>query len=149
MNDELENKKHPFGLLELEGARLILSGFRRDTYAGVLRLIDRPAEDKYICDLLLDGFGRKVQVNISGLSCGSNRQAGKSRIAAIYGLPFLLTPPKAELTALDYTGGIAQQFAASFDLHAAVFHINVLSYVRPTGGQDWVCVLDISRAEGC
>lgn len=138
----------PFGAIKLESAALILQGLRRDAYAGVLSAQDNRVGDAYICDLFLDGFGRRLQIRIAGRLTVHRSSLGAGRItAAIHGLSFLLVPPRVELRPFSVEGGEAYHLVASIDLQVAILRLNVLPYVSQTGSA-WVCVLEIHRQEG-
>ena len=149
MDNLIKTNEPPFGALKRESAALILQGLRRDAYAGVLKARDSSVGEAYICDLLLDGLGRKLEIRISGCLTPHRSSRGSHRItAAIHGLSFLLKPPRAEFLPFSFKGGETQHFVANIDLQVAILRLNVLPFASE-GGPAWVCVLEIRRQEGC
>lgn len=120
MNNLLETGEPPFGALKRESATLILQGLRRDAYAGILKARDSKVGKAYICDLLLDGLGRKLEIRIFGCLTSQRPSRGLGRIAAsIHGLSFLLVPPRVELLPFHSSDAEAPHFIASIDFQVA------------------------------
>ena len=147
MDTLLKTNEPPFGALKRESAALILQGLRREAYAGVLKARDSRVGEAYICDLLLDGLGRKLEIRIAGplIPHQSSRDHGQIT-AAIHGLSFLLVPPRMELLPFYPNDAEVPHFVGRIDFQVAIFRLNVL----PFGSQDgteWVCVLEINRQE--
>lgn len=149
MNNLEKTSELPFGSLKRESAALIVQGLRRDAYAGVLKARDIRMGDAYICDLLLDGLGRKLEIRIAGCLTAhrSSRDSGWIT-ATIHGLSFLLKPPRMELRPFHPNEAEVPHFVGRIDFQVAIFRLNVLPYASQ-GGPAWVCVLEIRRQEGC
>jgi hypothetical protein len=147
MDNLIKTNEPPFGALKRESAALILQGLRRDAYAGVLKARDSSTGEAYICDLLLDSVGRKLQIRISGPLTPHKSSRDYDQItAAIHGLSFLLVPLRLELLPFYPNDAEVPHFVGSIDFQVAIFRLNVL----PFGSQDgteWVCVLEINRQE--
>lgn len=141
------DEPHPFGSLRAESARLILAGFQRNSYAGVLTPIHVARGSLHICDLLLDGLGRKLRVKVRGLPIETGVDDARKRSVALHGLPFLLEVPRAELAPV-HSKGVAPQFTASIDVQEALLHLSIVPYRSPTSSGVWICVLEILRQEG-
>ena len=148
--DNLEKASElPFNALKRESAALILQGLRRDAYAGVLKARGSRVGEAYICDLLLDGLGRKLEIRITGRLTPHRSSRGSHRItAAIHGLSFLLKPPRMELRPFHPNDAEVPHFVGRIDFEVAIFRLNVLPFAAE-GGLAWVCVLEIRRQEGC
>ena len=149
MNNLEKTSELPFGSLKRESAALIVQGLRRDAYAGVLKARDSRMGDAYICDLLLDGLGQKLEIRISGCLTAHRSSRDFGRItAAIHGLSFLLKPPRVELLPFYPDDTKVLHFVGIIDFQVAIFRLNVLPYASQ-GGPAWVCVLEIHRQQGC
>jgi len=147
MDTLLKTNEPPFGALKRESAALILQGLRREAYAGVLKARDSRVGEAYICDLLLDGLGRKLEIRIAGplIPHQSSRDHGQIT-AAIHGLSFLLVPPRMELLPFYPNDAEVPHFVGRIDFQVAIFRLNVLPFASQ-GGTEWVCVLEINRQE--
>jgi hypothetical protein len=134
--------KSTFKKLKLETAKLILAGFRRPAYAGVLQR--HPKQSTYACDLLLDAIGRKIQVKVAG-GLSENRICC---CAAIHGLPHLISP----LT-LDLIQGSSASFPSYFvgevALNPARLRLTLLPFLGKSDDRTWVCVLEHWTGEAC
>lgn len=140
----------PFENLRTETARLILAGFRRDSYAGVFQPVPNARGGLQICDLFLDGLGRRLQIKARGLPPLAELKAGTRSTVALHGLPILIKAPQTELVPVRCGVGAGQQFTASFELHVATLRLSILRYLpAPGASHSWVCVLEILRREGC
>ena len=150
MTNRTDHPSTPFENLRTETARLILAGFRRDSYAGVFRPVPTRHGGRHVCDLLLDGLGRRLQMKVKGLPSGPESDLVKKPTVALHGLPVLVRPPRAELSPLNCTAGAGRQFTASFEMHVATLRLGVVHYLpAPGASNSWVCVLEILRGEGC
>ncbi len=148
MTDKASAHPNKFDKLKYLSAELILSGFRRDTYAGVFVRQDISHNETHVCDLLLDGYERKIQIKVAGdLTISEARTRTDRPIAALHGLPLLLKPPKVELYPTDSEPGMPPHFIATVNLKAAVLRINVLPFIATGQGPKWLCVLEILREE--
>ena len=149
MDTLLITNEPPFGALKRESAALILQGLRRDAYAGVLKARDSSVGEAYICDLLLDGLRRKLEIRISGCLTPHRSSRDSNRItAAIHGLSFLLKPLRMELRPFHPNDGKVPHFVGRIDFQVAIFRLSVLPFASE-GGPAWVCVLEIRCQEGC
>jgi len=147
MDTLLKTNEPPFNALKRESAALILQGLRREAYAGVLKARDSRVGEAYICDLLLDGLGRKLEIRITGRLTAhrSSRDCGRIT-AAIRGLSFLLVPPRVELLPFYPNDAEVPHFVGSINFQVAIFRLNVLPFASQ-GGAERVCVLEIHRQE--
>ena len=147
MNNFDKTSELPFGALKRESAALVLQGLRRDAYAGVLKARDSRVGEAYICDLLLDGLGRKLEIRISGCLTArrSSRDCGRIT-AAIHGLSFLLVPPRVELLPFYPNDAEVPHFVGSINFQVAIYLLNVLPFASQ-GDTERVCVLEINRQE--
>ncbi|MBO9432532.1 hypothetical protein [Sulfitobacter sp. R18_1] len=148
MDNLIKTNEPPFGMLKRESAALILQGLRREAYAGVLKARDSRVGEAYICDLLLDGLGRKLEIRIYG--CLTPHQSSRESnliTAAIHGLSFLLKPPRMELRPFHPNEAEVPHLVGRIDFQVAIFRLSVLPYASQ-GGPAWVCVLEIRRQEG-
>jgi hypothetical protein len=149
-SNSIKTSANPFGALKRESAALVLQGLRREAYAGVLNARKSRVGEAYICDLLLDGWGRKLEIRITGPLTTHRSSPDCGRItAAIHGLSFLLVPPKVELLPSSSSDPEQPRFVASIDLQVAILHLNVLPCALQESGPAWVCILEIHRQEGC
>lgn len=140
----------PFENLRTETARLILAGFRRDSYAGVFQPVPNARGGLHICDLFLDGLGRRLQIKVRGLPPLADLKAGTRPTVALHGLPILVKAPRTELVPVICGVGVGQQFTASLDMHVATLRLGVVHYLpAPGASNSWICVLEILRGEGC
>jgi len=134
--------KSPFKKLKLEAAKLILAGFRRPAYAGVLQR--HPTQSTYACDLLLDAIGRKIQVKVArGLS--ENRMCC---CAAIHGLPHLISPPRMDLIR-ESSASLPGYFVGEVALYPARLRLTLLPFLGKSDDRTWVCVLEHWMGEAC
>lgn len=134
--------KSPFKKLKLETATLILAGFRRPSYAGVLHR--HPTQSTYACDLLLDAIGRKIQVKVAG-------DLSESRIrccAAIHGLPHLVSPPRMDLIQ-ESSASFPGCFVGQVALNPARLRLTLLPFLGKSDDLTWVCVLEHWMDEAC
>jgi hypothetical protein len=104
----------------------------------------------HICDLFLDGLGRRLQIKARGLFPLPDLMAGTRPTVALHGLPILVKAPRTELVPVRCDAGAGQQFTASFDMHVATLRLGILRYLpAPGASHSWICVLEILRGEGC
>lgn len=134
--------KPPFKKLKLELAKLILAGFRRPAYAGVLQR--HPTQPTYACDLLLDAIGRKIQVKVAGdLSKGC-----MCYCAAIHGIPHLNSPLTMDLfqePSASFPGYLVGEVA----LNPARLRLTLLPFLGKFDDRTWICVLEHWMDEAC
>jgi hypothetical protein len=134
--------KPPFKKLKLEAAKLILAGFRRPAYAGVLQR--HPKKATYACDLLLDAIGRKIQVKVAG-GLSENRMCC---CAAVHGLPHLISPVTLDLIqepSASFPGYLVGEVA----LNPARLRLTLLPFLAKSDDRTWVCVLEHWMDEEC
>jgi hypothetical protein len=134
--------KSPFKKLKLETAKLILAGFRRPAYAGVLQR--HPIQPTYACDLLLDAIGRKIQVKVAG-------DLSKSRMsccAAIHGIPHLNSPLTMDLIQ-EPSASLPGYLVGEVALNPARLRLTLLPFLAKFDDRTWVCVLEHWMDEAC
>jgi hypothetical protein len=134
--------KSPFKKLKLEMAKLILAGFRRPAYAGVLQR--HTTQPTYACDLLLDAIGRKIQVKVVG-------DLSESRMfccAAIHGIPHLISPLRMDLIQ-EPSASFPGYFVGEVALNPARLRLTLLPFLRNSEDRTWVCVLEHWMGEAC
>ena len=118
--------KSPFKKLKLETAKLILAGFRRPAYAGVLQR--HPKQATYACDLLLDAIGRKVQVKVA---CGH-----------------LISPLTLDLIQ-ESSASFPRYLVGEIALNPARLRLTLLPFLGKSDDRTWVCVLEHWMDEAC
>jgi len=150
MTNRTDYTTSPFENLRTETARLILAGFRRDSYAGVFQPVPNARGCLHICDLFLDGLGRRLQIKARGLPHLAEFKTGSRPTVVLHGLPILVKAPRTELVPVRCDAGAGQQFTASFEMHVATLQLGILRYLpAPGASYSWICVLEILREEGC
>jgi len=127
--------KSPFKKLKLEAANLILAGFRRPAYAGVLQRHTK--QSTYACDLLLDAIGRKIQVKVAG----DLSESLMFCCAAIHGIPHLNSPLRMDLIQ-EPSASFPGYFVGEVALNLTRFRLTLLPFLRKSDGHTWVCVLE-------
>lgn len=134
--------KLPFNKLKLETAKLILAGFRRPAYAGVLQR--HPKQSTYACDLLLDAIGRKIQVKVAGGLSENHRCC----CAAIHGIPHLISPLTLDLIQ-ESPSSFPRYFVGEVALNPARLRLTLLPFLGKSDDRTWVCVLEHWTGEAC
>ena len=134
--------KSPFKKLKLEAANLILAGFRRPAYAGVLQRHTK--QSTYACDLLLDAIGRKIQVKVAG-SLSENRMCC---CAAVHGLPHLISPLTLDLIQ-ESSVSFPRYLVGEIALNPARLRLTLLPFLGKSDDRTWVCVLEHWMDEEC
>ena len=127
--------KPPYLKLKLETAKLILAGFRRPAYAGVLQR--HPKQATYACDLLLDAIGRKIQVKVTG-GLSENRMYCR---AAVHGLPHLIYPLTLDLIQ-ESSPSFPRYLVGEIALNPARLRLTLLPFLAKSHDRTWVCVLE-------
>jgi len=142
MTQANDYNESPFKKQKLETAKLILAGFRRPAYAGVLQR--HPKQATYACDLLLDAIGRKIQVKVAG-GLSENRMCC---CAAVHGLPHLISPVTLDLIqepSASFPGYLVGEIA----LNPARLRLTLLPFLGKSDDRTWVCVLEHWMDEAC
>ena len=134
--------KSPFKKLKLETAKLILAGFRRPAYAGVLQR--HPKQSTYACDLLLDAIGRKIQVKVAG-GLSENHMCCR---AAVHGLPHLISPLTLDLIQ-ESSASFPRHLVGEIALNPARLRLTLLPFLGKSDDRNWVCVLEHWMDEEC
>ncbi|SEK64970.1 hypothetical protein SAMN05421666_0593 [Roseovarius nanhaiticus] len=126
-------------------ARLSLAGLQRSTYAGVFEAVPSQRQTCWTCDLILDGYNRRLNITI-------NRKADPTPAGdavwryrgRLTGLHPLFQRRAFDLTAQPGTGS-ALRLIGRLDLRVAVLCVSVLPCVGADGERRILCLLEVQR----
>ena len=134
--------KSPFKKLKLETAKLILAGFRRPAYAGVLQR--HSTKSTYACDLILDAIGRKIRVKVA-----SNLSESRTFCcAAIHGIPHLISPLRIDLIQ-EPSASFPEYYIGEVAVNPARLRLTLLPFLGKSDDRNWACVLENWMDEAC